>query len=42
VKNPNGLSKGVKSLLIDGKPVDGDLAPLTKLKNGSRIVATLG
>jgi cellobiose phosphorylase len=42
VKNPNGVSKGVKSLVIDGKTVGGDLAPLDRIKDGTRIVATLG
>jgi cellobiose phosphorylase len=42
VKNPNGVSKGVASLVVDGKKIDGSLAPLDRLKDGSKIVATLG
>jgi cellobiose phosphorylase len=42
VKNPNGVCRGVKSLVIDGRPVKGDLAPLDRIKDGARIVATLG
>jgi cellobiose phosphorylase len=42
VKNPNGVSRGVSSLVIDGKPVEGALAPLDRIRDGSKIVATLG
>ena len=42
VKNPNGVCRGVRSLVIDGKPVEGALAPLDRIRDGSRIVATLG
>jgi len=28
VKNPKGLNKGVKSILVDGKPFDGQLLPV--------------
>jgi cellobiose phosphorylase len=42
VKNPGGVSKGVASLVIDGRKVAGNLAPLDRLKDGSKIVATLG
>lgn len=42
VKNPSGLNRGVKQLKIDGVALEGSLAPLSKLKDGSRIVAILG
>jgi cellobiose phosphorylase len=42
VKNPGGASKGVKSLVIDGRTVGGNLAPLDRIKDGTKIVATLG
>jgi cellobiose phosphorylase len=42
VKNPAGVSRGVKSLTIDGRPVDGSLLPAAHLKDGARIVAVLG
>jgi cellobiose phosphorylase len=42
VKNPNRVAKGVSSLVIDGKAVEGNLAPLDRLKDGSKITATLG
>jgi cellobiose phosphorylase len=28
VKNPSKASKGVKSLVVDGKPVEGNVAPV--------------
>ncbi|HUL51816.1 MAG TPA: glycosyl hydrolase family 65 protein [Opitutaceae bacterium] len=42
VKNPQGASKGVCRLAVDRKVVEGNLAPLERLKDGSRIVAILG
>ena len=42
VKNPNGVCKGVKALVIDGRTVQGNLAPLDRIKDGTKIVATLG
>ena len=42
VRNPAGVCRGVASLTVDGRPVDGNLVPLARLKDGARIVATLG
>lgn len=42
VLNPNGVCKGVASFAVDGTPVAGNLAPDKLLRDGSRIVATLG
>jgi N,N'-diacetylchitobiose phosphorylase len=42
VKNPQGVSKGVTSLTVDRKIIEGNLVPLEKLKDGSKIVAILG
>jgi cellobiose phosphorylase len=42
VNNPKGVSKGVASLVINGVTVAGDLAPLDRIKDGTKIVATLG
>ncbi|MBK9990548.1 MAG: N,N'-diacetylchitobiose phosphorylase [Verrucomicrobia bacterium] len=42
VKNPANISKGVKSLTVDGKVVEGNFIPLDRLKDGSKIIATLG
>ena len=42
VKNPSGVCGGVKSLTIDGQPITGNLIPVDRLKDGAKIVATLG
>jgi cellobiose phosphorylase len=42
VKNPAGVCSGVKSLTVDGRAVPGNLVPVDKLKDGAKIVATLG
>jgi len=42
VQNPSGVSRGVKSLTVDGRPVDGSLVPASALKDGAKIVAVLG
>jgi hypothetical protein len=42
VKNPAGISRGVKSLTVDGEPIAGNLVPVARLKTGATIVAELG
>lgn len=42
VKNPQRVSRGVASLLVDGKAIGGNLLRPGQLKDGSRIVVTLG
>jgi len=42
VRNPGGVCRGVKQLLVDHKPVEGTLIPLDRLRNGSRVIAVLG
>jgi cellobiose phosphorylase len=42
VRNPAGVCSGVKSLTVDGRSVPGNLVPVDKLKDGAKIVATLG
>jgi cellobiose phosphorylase len=42
VKNPAGVCSGLKSLTIDGQPVQGDIVPANLIKDGSKIIATLG
>jgi cellobiose phosphorylase len=42
VKNSAGVSRGVKSLNVDGQPVAGNLIPAKLLKHGAQIVAELG
>lgn len=41
VKNPKGLCRGVKRLEIDGTVVEGNLVPLSLLRDGMKVVATL-
>jgi cellobiose phosphorylase len=42
VQNPSGVSRGVKSLTVDGVEIEGNLIPAAKLKKGAKIVAILG
>jgi N,N'-diacetylchitobiose phosphorylase len=42
VRNPDGVMKGVKSLHLDGEPVEGDLIDPARLRDGSVIVAVMG
>ena len=42
VKNPVGVCRGVKILTVDGKTVPGCVVPADRLKDGTKIVATLG
>jgi cellobiose phosphorylase len=42
VKNPAGVCRGVASLTLDGRPVEGAVVPAAKVRNGSKIVAVLG
>jgi cellobiose phosphorylase len=43
VKNPNGKSKGVKSLIVDGQTISGDIIPLPKGdKKSIKVEVTLG
>jgi cellobiose phosphorylase len=42
VKNPAGVSKGVKSLQVGNRTVEGSLVPLDLIKDGVKVIATLG
>jgi N,N'-diacetylchitobiose phosphorylase len=42
VRNPAGVSKGVKTLTVNGRAVAGNFIPLDRLKDGAKIVAVLG
>jgi len=42
VQNPHGVCKGVAALKIDGKVVPGNLIPLDRIKDGTKVVAVLG
>lgn len=41
VANPSGLNRGIRSLVVDGRTVAGNLAPLEMLHDGVCIAATL-
>jgi N,N'-diacetylchitobiose phosphorylase len=41
VTNPNGQCRGIKSLKIDGQRVEGNLLPLSELKDGAVVEAVL-
>lgn len=42
VKNPNHVSKGVKSLVVDGKEVEGNVIPMFNDGKKHTVVATMG
>jgi len=42
VKNPNNVEKGVVSMLVDGKSVDGCVVPYEKGKTTYNVVITMG
>lgn len=42
VKNPNNVEKGVVSMLVDGKAVDGCIVPYEKGKTTYNVVITMG
>ena len=42
VRNPAGVCGGVKTLTVDGRVIAGNLLPVDRLKDGTKIIATLG
>ena len=42
VENPNGVEKGIKSIAVDGKAVDGCVIPYEKGKTEYQVVVTMG
>jgi cellobiose phosphorylase len=42
VKNPTAVNRGIKSLTVDGRSVPGNVVPVDRLRDGAKIVATLG
>ncbi|SEQ80128.1 cellobiose phosphorylase [Hyunsoonleella jejuensis] len=42
VKNPNHISKGVKQITIDGKPIEGNLIPVLEKGKTYNVNVTLG
>lgn len=41
IKNPHSLCKGVKALEIDGKKIEGNLIPLSLIKDKLNVLAVL-
>jgi cellobiose phosphorylase len=41
VKNPSGKNRGVTSLEVDGKMIDGNFIPVAQLRDESKITAIL-
>jgi cellobiose phosphorylase len=42
VKNPGGVSRGVKELKLNGRVIAGNLLPVAELSDGAKIEVTLG
>jgi hypothetical protein len=42
VKNPDGVSRGVSCLQVNGRQVSGNLVSVSDLEDGMSIVAVLG
>jgi len=42
VKNPNGVSKGIHSIVMDGKPVSGNLIPVIGDGQEHQVIVELG
>lgn len=42
VTNPAGVNRGIQSLVVDGRPIEGNLIPSSLLRIGSKILAILG
>jgi cellobiose phosphorylase len=42
VRNPDGVEKGVRSLLLNGEPIEGNLVPVEKLVEENHVVVEMG
>ncbi|MEJ5285221.1 MAG: hypothetical protein WHS77_09270 [Brevinematales bacterium] len=42
VKNPEGIEKGVKFIVINGKEIKGNFIPLTEMKDVNEVIVTMG
>ncbi len=42
VRNPAGVCRGVKSLEVDGRRLDGNVVPMALLRDGATVAAELG
>ncbi|MBP5421575.1 MAG: glycosyl transferase, partial [Paludibacteraceae bacterium] len=42
VKNPKKVEKGVVSVTLNGKAIEGNVVPFGKMKNVNEVVVTMG
>ena len=42
VKNPDHVQKGIRSVVVDGQPIDGNIIPYQKGKAAYEVVVTMG
>ncbi len=42
VLNPSGVQKGVKSITLNGKQIDGNLIPVSKMKKQNEVLVEMG
>jgi cellobiose phosphorylase len=42
VKNPNGVQKGVASVTLDGRPIEGNVLPVLPAGTVAQVVVTMG
>ena len=42
IRNPAGVQKGVRKLLLNGEPLDGNLIPAERLTEENRVVVEMG
>ncbi len=42
VENPNGGEKGVKKLVLNGAPLEGNLVPVLMMKEENEVVVVIG
>jgi N,N'-diacetylchitobiose phosphorylase len=42
IKNPDGVQKGVKSVRVNGTPIEGNVIPVDALEENNNIVVTMG
>jgi len=42
IQNPNGVRKGVESILVDGQPITGNIVPVQKEKSTCKVEVKMG
>jgi cellobiose phosphorylase len=42
VRNPNGVEKGVRTLVLNGEPLEGNLIPAGKLRDENQVLVEMG